>query len=410
MSRRFLPAKDTFAIGVRITDTFFSEDHSETDMGLLKQLGVQTLEFSCDWGSVLPRGRGTINQKGLDLYDRRVDELLEHGITPRIDLGFKDLPEALKDKGGWTSRDSLDWFADYARLLCATLGDRVTSWVTHSDPEGKRVDSSIQGWKQTYHSLLSHPHAREAMLAEHPGQDIGFGIRFWPIYPASDRSRDHEAALRFEAQHQRFYLDLLFKGEFNDIALQLAKSSGTGDIDFMRESDKHSLKGSADFLRLDYSFLPVIDVEDPASFTRSGRLAHKPTKKSEPYTHRRSSERLLESLIKLHKDYAPSSLALASEAPRAQSEDTTLGRTEDIPRMLYHSHHLQVIAEAIDDAVPIQSYTWTPLRDTESTHDGLLAIDADENRTLKDSAHWLKVLIETRDPHWESGVDYKGMD
>lgn len=410
MSRRLLPGKDAFALGIRLTDCLAADQQRIADLEIMKQLGLQTLEFATLWGNVLPSGRGTKNQKGLDLYDRFVDELLELGITPRIELGSDELPEDLESKGGWTSRDSLFWFADYASLVSETLGDRVKDWLTHSDPEGKRLDESIRGWQSTYHSLLSHAYAREAMHSEHPEQSIGFGIRFWPVYPASDRSRDHEAALRFEAQHTRAYLDLLYKGVFNDIALQLAKASGTGDIEFFRETDKDRLKGSADYLRLDYAFLPVIDVEDKVSHTRSGRLAVKPAKKCEPYTHRRSSERLLESLHKLTRDYAPTALILASESTQREAEITFEGRTEDIPRMLYHSHHLQALAEAIDDKLPIKGYLWKSLRNTSEEYDGIIAIDADENFSLKDSAYWLKAVIDTRDPQWESGVDYKSMD
>jgi len=41
---------------------------------------------------VLPQGRGTVNQAGLDFYDRLIDALLRAGITPFATLHHWDYP------------------------------------------------------------------------------------------------------------------------------------------------------------------------------------------------------------------------------------------------------------------------------------------------------------------------------
>ena len=52
------------------------------DIGLIRELGAKAYRFSIAWPRVCPEGTGKPNPKGLDFYDRLVDELLKHGIEP----------------------------------------------------------------------------------------------------------------------------------------------------------------------------------------------------------------------------------------------------------------------------------------------------------------------------------------
>ena len=81
-----------------------------------------------------PEGRGEANEKGLAFYDRLIDALLAAGIEPWLCLYHWDLPQALDDLGGWTSRDSAAWFADYAAVVAKRYGDRVKRFATFNEP------------------------------------------------------------------------------------------------------------------------------------------------------------------------------------------------------------------------------------------------------------------------------------
>ena len=52
------------------------------DVQLMKALGAKAYRFSIAWPRVFPEGAGTPNPKGLDFYNRLVDELLANGIAP----------------------------------------------------------------------------------------------------------------------------------------------------------------------------------------------------------------------------------------------------------------------------------------------------------------------------------------
>jgi beta-glucosidase len=85
------------------------------DIGLIRELGAKAYRFSIAWPRVFPEGTGTPNPKGLDFYDRLIDELLKHGIEPYATLYHWDLPQALEDRvGGWRSSETSKAFGDYA--------------------------------------------------------------------------------------------------------------------------------------------------------------------------------------------------------------------------------------------------------------------------------------------------------
>ena len=100
----------------------------------MQRLGVQAYRFSVAWPRVLPQGRGTPNEPGLAFYDRLIDALLAAGIEPWLCLYHWDMPQALDDLGGWTTRDSVGWFADYATLVASRYGDRVKRFATFNEP------------------------------------------------------------------------------------------------------------------------------------------------------------------------------------------------------------------------------------------------------------------------------------
>ena len=101
------------------------------DVQLMKWLGLKAYRFSIAWPRVLPEGKGAPNEKGIDYYDRLVDELLANGIEPWPTFFHWDLPQALEASiGGWESRDTAKYFGEYVGLMTQRLSDRVTHFFT----------------------------------------------------------------------------------------------------------------------------------------------------------------------------------------------------------------------------------------------------------------------------------------
>src|SRR6185503_18730350 len=53
-----------------------ADDHYhrwQSDIALMRDMGLDAYRFSLSWPRILPEGRGAVNQAGLDFYERLVD-------------------------------------------------------------------------------------------------------------------------------------------------------------------------------------------------------------------------------------------------------------------------------------------------------------------------------------------------
>jgi len=199
------------------------------DVALMGELGLKAYRFSISWSRVLPEGTGRVNRKGLDFYERLVENLLEAGIQPLATLYHWDLPAALDDRGGWLNRDIAGWFADYAAVLYDKLGDRVPMWATINEPwvimdGGYLFGKLAPGHRNIYeapivsHNVLrAHGTAVQAFRASAASHNqVGLVVNLEPKYAASDSLEDEAATRRAEAYMNRQYLEPVMLGRYPD--------------------------------------------------------------------------------------------------------------------------------------------------------------------------------------------------
>jgi beta-glucosidase len=181
------------------------------DVGWLAKLGVTHYRFSIAWPRIVPAGRGAVNQAGIDFYQRLVDCLLAHGITPQATLFHWDSPQALEDRyGSWRSREMAQDFADYATVVVQHLGDRIQDWMTINEiacfthlgygqapvhAPGTVVESLQQVWQTSHHALLAHGLGCQAIRAASPGPSrVALVDNFVPTVPLTETAADMAAA------------------------------------------------------------------------------------------------------------------------------------------------------------------------------------------------------------------------
>jgi beta-glucosidase len=203
-------------------------NHLDQDLELIGGLGLGAYRFSVAWPRVQPDGK-TVNRRGLDFYSRLVDGLLERGVQPALTLYHWDLPQALQDQGGWQSRPTADWFAEYADLVAAELGDRVRMWITLNEPWvaswiGYGIGRHAPGIANLnaaahahHHLLLAHGKAVTALRQRlDAAAQIGISLSMMTIRPASDHPDDVRAAGVVDAQFNLSCADAVLKGTYPD--------------------------------------------------------------------------------------------------------------------------------------------------------------------------------------------------
>jgi beta-glucosidase len=224
---------DAFAARGRIKDgadasrgTGFHARYRE-DVALLAGLGADAFRFSVSWPRVVPGGRGPANAAGLDFYDRLVDELCAHGITPAPTLYHWDTPLPLDEAGGWLSRETAARFAEYALVVAERLADRVPMWITINEPAevtllGYALGEHAPGEQllfdalpAAHHQLLAHGLAVQALRAA-GAANIGIAVSHSPVRTAGTSEEDRFGAELYDTITNWMFADPILTGRYPD--------------------------------------------------------------------------------------------------------------------------------------------------------------------------------------------------
>ncbi|XP_061923161.1 lactase/phlorizin hydrolase-like [Entelurus aequoreus] len=107
----------------------------DEDLYMLRALQVKSYRFSLSWSRIFPSGqRSSLNQKGVDFYNKFINGLLANNIAPMVTLYHWDLPQELQNIGGWDNSDMIGLFNDFCDFCFFTFGDRVKFWITFNEP------------------------------------------------------------------------------------------------------------------------------------------------------------------------------------------------------------------------------------------------------------------------------------
>ncbi|MEV4332978.1 GH1 family beta-glucosidase [Streptomyces sp. NPDC049597] len=405
---------DAFAAAGRIKDgadaargTGFYDRFPE-DVALLAGLGADVFRFSVSWPRVVPGGSGPVNARGLDFYDRLVDELHAHGITPAPTLYHWDTPLPLDEAGGWLRRDTAERFAEYAAAVAARIGDRVPLWMTVNEPAevtllGYALGEHAPGRRllfdalpAAHHQLLGHGLAVQALRAA-GAADVGLAASHSPVWTAGDSDEDRFAAELYDTVTNRLFADPLLTGAYPDGFAELMPGPVADDLAVIAQP--------LDFYGVNYYHPMLVGAPAPDAldgFAGVGMPAELPFGLREIATDERTDfgwpvvpDGLRELLVSL-KDRYGDRLPPVVVTENGCSYDGI----DDRRRIAFLDAHLRSLHEAMTSGVDVRGYfTWSLTDNIEwvegaSQRFGLVHVDYETlRRTPKASYAWYRDVI-----------------
>ncbi len=374
----------------------------EDDLDLIAQAGLDVYRFSASWARVMPEGRGTVNQQGLDFYDRLVDGMLARGIKPALTLYHWELPSPLSDLGGWRNRDIADWFADYAQVLCERIGDRIWSaapinepwcvgWLSHFMGLHAPGLRDIRATARAMHHVgLAHGRATQVMRGLGM-KNLGAVCNFEYALPRTDSPADIAAAKRYDGIYNRWFLGGMFKGEYPaDVLEGLGQHLPQGWQD-----DMATINQPLDWLGVNYYTCKRVAAEPDQPWPHySEHVGDLPLTQMGWEI---CPEGLHHFLTFAHQHYTGDLPIYVTENGMANPDTPD---TPDLGRIDYLERHLAAARQAIAEGVPLKGYiVWSLLDNYEwslgyEKRFGLVHVDFQSlQRVPKASYHALKQAL-----------------
>jgi beta-glucosidase len=386
----------------------------QQDVELIQSLGVNSYRFSISWPRVLPTGRGTINEKGLDFYDRLVDELLRKQIEPAATLYHWDLPQALYEKGGWQVRSTAQAFAEYTEIMVRRLGDRVKQWITLNEP----WVSSVLGYqtgehapgernlgaavRTAHHLLLAHGLAMPIIrtYATRPDMECGITLNLDQIEPSQDTEQARAGAASYEAFLNGWFMDPIFKGKYPDALIPDFAPHLT-----IEAHDWETITAPIDFLGINYYRRTLVQerLADTEIGPKGYIFTHEPGSQYTDMDWEICPQGLYHLLTSVQQEYKPPKIYITENGAAFTDhveQENGASVIHDPDRSHYVQTHIAAIHQAIEAGVPMAGYfVWSLMDNFEwglgySRRFGIVYVDyPTQQRLLKDSGRWYQQFL-----------------
>ncbi|MDV5171604.1 6-phospho-beta-glucosidase [Photobacterium rosenbergii] len=391
------------------------------DIALFAEMGFTTLRLSIAWTRIFPNGNDAEpNEAGLAYYDKILDELEKHGITPLVTLSHYEMPLSLANKlNGWASRDVISMFEKYARTVFERYGHRVKYWLTFNEINvtihqpftgaGLPVDVDEQTrYQAIHHQLVASAKAVKACHELIPDAKIGNMLLGAILYPFTCHPNDMMKTLEQNREWLMFG-DIQVRGYYPTYMTRKFKEMGIA-ID-ITEDDKELLKETVDFVSFSY-YMSGCASADPANAEEANanmlNMVANPHLEASEWGWQIDPVGLRYILNFLYDRYQLP-LFIVENGLGAKDVVNEQGEIEDDYRIQYLNDHLYQVGEAIQDGVDVMGYTsWGPIdlisasTAQMSKRYGYIYVDRDDegNGTLerkrKKSFSWYQSVIASK--------------
>jgi beta-glucosidase len=328
-------------------ETFFD------DISLLKQLNVTSYRLSIEWARVEPR-QNQFDASAVDGYRKRLEALVQHGITPIVTFSHFTHPPWFHESTPWHEPSSLVAWTRFVKVcaqMISGLGVMVTTlnepnvlllggYLSAAIPPG--INDGKKGFAAYANMARAHVIARQAVKEISPNTPVGIAHNCISFAPSRWWNPLDQAADRIATQAYNFaFYDALHTGTL--------KVSIPGMI-----SGKESIEGgqdSMDFIGVNY-------------YTRAHlKFIFKP-----PFLEFEYFDRAKHGLTDIGWEIYPEGLGqILRQLKRYRlpiwiTENGLDDRSDD-KRVLYTKKYLSEVLSAISDGVDVRGYLHWSLMD-----------------------------------------------
>jgi len=383
------------------------------DIKRIKALGVDCYRFSIAWPRVLPEGTGTVNRKGLDFYQRLVDQLLANDLTPFVTLFHWDLPLVFQEKfRGWASREIIEPFVDYSRVVVEALSDRVEYWVTlnetlsftHEAWEGRPVRAHAPGnftWEESlqsvHNALVAHGHAVNAIRdCAKTTPQIGIVDSLPSPWPAYQHPEHIKAAQRAWYDDNHLVMVPLMTGTYDESVYRERQRGFFPEVD---EGDMDVLSSSLDFVGLNYySSKAVVAADNSKGYEH---VTFQPGYPQNTLQWEITPFGIYTALTYFRHHFGDLPVYITENGMPCHDVERKDGAIHDVERVEYLRTHLEMCHRALAEGVDLRGYfAWSLMDNFEwgsgyGCRLGLYRVNfSTQERTLKLSGEYYRDVVE----------------
>lgn len=360
------------------------------------------------------------NQAGIDFYRSVFEECHKYGIEPLVTLCHFDVPMHLVNEyGSWRNRKMIGFFERYARTCFEAFDGLVKYWLTFNEinillhspfsgagllfQEGENRDQVK--YQAAHHELVASALVTKIAHEINPENQVGCMLAGGNFYPYSCKPEDVFTAMQKDRENL-FFIDVQSRGYYPSYAQKVFDEKGV-KLEILEE-DYETLKHTVDFISFSYYASRCASAEMNANNTSEANVV-----KSIRNPHLPASDwgwvidplGLRITMNTLYDRYQKP-LFLVENGLGAKDVPDENGEVQDDYRIDYLRQHVEAMADAITDGVPLMGFTpWGCIdlvaasTGEMSKRYGFIYVDRDNlgngtlNRTPKKSFHWYKRVI-----------------
>ena len=115
-------------VGVKHTELY------KHDLDILQKLNLNAFRFGIEWSRIEPE-EGVWSAEAFEYYKKYIQEQLDRGITPMLNLWHWTMPVWFVEKGGFEKRSNIAFFERFVRKVCAELQiNKLKYIITLNEP------------------------------------------------------------------------------------------------------------------------------------------------------------------------------------------------------------------------------------------------------------------------------------